>query len=46
MYLNWEKVAYMSLRTGPFALGTPPFSGGADMAEKPLNGDPFFSGVH
>jgi len=24
------------LGTGPFALGTPPFTGGADSVEKPL----------
>jgi len=29
-------VIKIRLGTGPFALGMPPFSGGADSAEKPL----------
>jgi len=31
-----KNVSYISLGTGPFALGTPPFTGGADSVEKPL----------
>jgi len=31
-----KNVSYISLGTGPFALGTPPFTGGADSVEKTL----------
>jgi len=33
------------LGTGPFALGMPPFPGGADSAEKPLNHDPVSNSI-
>jgi len=33
-----KNVIYISLGTGPFALGTPPFTRGADSVEKPLIG--------
>ena len=32
-----KNVSYISLGTGPLALGTPAFTGGADSVEKPLN---------
>jgi len=38
-----KNVSYISLGTGPFALGKPPFTGGADSVEKPLNTDVIFS---
>ena len=31
-----KNLSYISLGTGPFALGTPPFNRGADSVEKPL----------
>jgi len=31
-----KNVSYISLGTGPFALGTPLFTGGADSVETPL----------
>ena len=34
-----KNVSYISLGTGPFALGTPLFTGGADSVEKPLDDD-------
>jgi len=32
-----KNLSYISLGMGPFALGTPPFTGGADSVEKPLD---------
>jgi len=32
-----KNLSYISLGTGPFALGTPLFTGGADSVEKPLH---------
>jgi len=37
-----KNLSYISLGTGPFALGTPPFTGGADSVEKPLLCHVFF----
>jgi len=34
-----KNVSYISLGTGPFALGTPPFTGGADSVEKTLKSE-------
>jgi len=31
-----KNLSYISLGIGPFALGTPPFTRGADSVEKPL----------
>jgi len=36
VFLIGKNVSYISLGLGPFALGTPPFTGGADSVEKRL----------
>ena len=40
--MNWEICNQNSIGNGSVALGMPPFSGGADSAEKPMEFNYFF----